>query len=284
MSDNPGTFRVNSASEAETLGEFLNQYCSTSLQMNGFIRPRCLGKLYTFAQERSEQKLFYAVMDIELTHVFIAKDGLLPGTSWNQLQDAGRTSEHSVLDDFATFSGKVDMLYGFTSLAYRCRAWWDKYMGTLILLHDETQYDRYISAKKGRSQLKTFLDIAKKWSEIDHHIQNGLTTAFRNRLIHLINHPDTNKGNKEEIRKLVNYYDNNQLEFPDQILHVIETLINALSKIRTAESHGTGILRKYSLSMIPIYESMDFSLYNFFNEISILMSSLRDMLENRVNR
>ena len=277
MYDNSKIFRFNSAQDAEIFEGLLNQYQDTNFPGNGIIRPPYLRKLFTYDERNSNLRLFNAVIDLELTWMFIVKDSLLPAGRWNQLHSMGKTNGQTILCDYPTFAVKIDILFGFTSLAYRCRAWWDKYMGVLILLYQKNQYEKYM---KARSRLTVFPKIATKWAGVSLHIQKGFTTVFRNKLVHLKKESRFNEKQKKEIHRMIQYYSDNALEFPDDMLCFMESLVRSLDTIRTAEAHGTGTLRKWSFSMLPVGESRDFSLYNHSNDIYVIMAALRDTLSD----
>ena len=280
MSDSRRTFQINSPQEAEVFGDFVYRYCTEELKLNGKNSSRHWGKLYSYAARVSDLNLFYAVMDLELTYAFVLKDVMYTGEHWNNLHSTGMTSVESVLQDFSTFAGKMEILNGFTSLSYRCRAWWDKYMGVLIMIHERNKYEEYINSK---SRQKAFQNIASKWPEISPHIQQGFTTTYRNLLIHLEKSPILKDDQRNHVRTVIDYYEDNVLEFPGDMPKVMISQINSLNTIRTAEAHGTGILRKWSFSMLPISESRDFALANNYNDVNICMHSLRDMLNELIN-
>ena len=142
------TFRITSQHEAETFENFLNQYCSDRLKMNDVINPPYLGKLYSVGEKTKNGRLFSAAIDLELTYIFIARDTNLAGMTRNQINATGKAEEPSVFSDSALFASKIDMLCAYTSLAYRCRAWWDKFMGVLILMRAEEKYDRYMKGRR----------------------------------------------------------------------------------------------------------------------------------------
>ena len=210
----------------------------------------------------------------ELTHVFILKDALLPGGTWNQLHAAaGRVGRRcSAMSPHFLENEYLIWVYVFSlSLSFLV----GQIHGRLILLHEKDLYEKYM---KNQSRLGKFQQIATNWSEINPHIQKGFTTAYRNLLIHCEKSPRIEDNKKNDIHKMIKYYEDNFLEFPTHMLHFMKCLIESLNRIRTAESHGTGTLRKWSFSMLSIDESQDFSLYNHFNDIGVFMAALRDAL------
>ena len=71
----------------------------------------------------------------------------------------------------------MDILGGLTSFSYRCRAFWDKYMGILVLMYATEHYDRFF---KARSRKKTFMKIAGNWNDFSPAIRKGLGQIVRN--------------------------------------------------------------------------------------------------------
>ena len=65
--------------------------------------------------------------------------------------------------------------------------------------------------------------------------------------------------------------------FPEHLARIIDTL----DEVRTAEVHGTGILRKWSLAMLPLHESKDAWLINHWNIANSFMHALRRELLER---
>ncbi|MGB3298010.1 MAG: hypothetical protein WBA76_07055, partial [Phormidesmis sp.] len=121
-------------------------------------------------------KIFTSVMDLELTYLFMMKDVMKAGGVWNQRFSKGKLEGGSILDDYGKFRGKVDILEGFTSFTYRCRAFWDKYMGLLVLIYSPDDYEKYCSAKSRKNKFRT---ICSKWENFSPEIQKSLITALQ---------------------------------------------------------------------------------------------------------
>ena len=263
------TFQIRTPDEAENFENFLNQYYrSPSVgEVNGIVPENYIKTLYLYCHEhRKNGRLFYAVIDLELTYLFMMKDCFAAGGVLNQLLTKDKFPVESILENFQNFSGKMEVLYRLNSFAFRCRAFWDKYMGVLILLYEREKYDEYSKAK---SRKKSFRTIASKWDNFSPHIQKGLA-----RIALSLGQP---LGLKDDMTK---HLENNGIPFPEPFLEIMLKIIDALDCIRTAEAHGTGTLRKWSLSMLPIGESRDTGLYNHWNHANEFMHALRETIQN----
>ena len=230
------TFRIQSLEEARKFSAFLAQYyvrrCGSG--STGVNFEQYISTLYSYCQRHcANEKLFYAVIDLELTYLFMNRDCGSSAGVWNQWFSPDKPQAENVLNNLNKFSGKMDILYHLTSFSFRCRAFWDKYMGILILLYDEKKYDRYF---KARSRKNTFIKIAEQWDNFSPHIQKCLGELLRNQRIHA--------GLKDKTTELLKDY---AIPFPYPFLKSMTALIDALDNIRTAEAHGTGMLRKWSL-------------------------------------
>ena len=149
-----------------------------------------------------------------------------------------------------------------SALSFRARAFWDKYMGILFLLYEWSKYEKFVRAK---SRKKYFVNNAEDWPEISLHFRKCLTNVVRTWLIH-----SEQREAAREIDKI-----NFIVDFPDPFLKIMGDLIVMTDPIRTAEAHGTGILRKWSLANVPIDRSRDFSLINHWNVVNEFMHALR---------
>lgn len=73
--------------------------------------------------------------------------------------------------------------------------------------------------------------------------------------------------------------------FPEPFLEIFFTWLELLdNNYRTAEAHGTGTIKKWSLSMLPIFESKDFKLLGHWNIASSMARGLRETLIQNHNQ
>lgn len=282
------TFRITTQHEAEIFENFLNKYCRDRLRINDdLIKPPYIGKLYSVGEETQSQRLFWAAIDLELTYIFLARDTGIAGMTHNQINAAGKAEVPSVFSDSALFASKLDVLCAYTSLAYRCRAWWDKFMGVLILMYAEGKYDRYMG---GKSRAKAFKRIAVEWKGFSPQLHSAFKNMLRTLLIHakrkLMEETDFHGHSNEkqleylrntEISEIIQDFESSDLEY-ETILGFIGDIIDSLNEIRTAETHGTGMLRKWSLGSVPLSQSRDASLDYHYNVVNEIMHAIRQTL------
>ena len=267
------TFRINSLQDAETFETFLNKYCSRTCGSRDTIPAGYFATLFHYTRDhRLCGKLLAAAVDLELTYIFMMRDSLGAAGVWNQAFSPGHPNPTSVLDRFDSFAGKIDILYNLAAFAFRCRSFWDKFMGILFLLYDEDNYESFVKAK---SRKKYFKERAGSWSSLSPHIRQCLTKVYGDIVSVALKRgiPDRAAGPplSREVRATI------APVFPQDLVR----LIDALDDIRTAEAHGTGTLRKWSLAMLPLDESRDFSLLNHWNIANSFMHNIRRVLLDR---
>lgn len=252
------TFSINSKAEAQLFSTMLSQYWKSS-GAGSRDDDTFLSDLYDICEHLNPgRKIFTSVMDLELTYLFMMKDVMQAGGVWNQKFSKGKLEGGSILDDYGKFRGKVDILEGFTSFTYRCRAFWDKYMGLLVLMYAPDDYEKYCSAKSRKNKFRT---ICSKWENFSPEIQESLITALQ-----MHSDPLYNEFKDKDI-------------FPDPFIDIFYTFVEQLDNhYRTAEAHGTGSIRKWSLSMLPMEQSKDFGLVGHCNLATSMIQGLRRAL------
>ena len=228
-----------------------------------------LSALFTYSRDhRPDGKLLAAVVDLELTYLFMMRDSGGAAGAWNKDFAPGHPQPTSVLHRFDSFTGKVDILYYLTAFTLRCRSFWDKYMGILFLLHDEQNYEKFMGAK---SRKRFFERHARSWRSLSPHIRQCLTKVYGDILVSRL---DSGPPDRASGIPLASARAAATPVFPRDLVR----LIDALDRIRTAEAHGTGTLRKWSLAMLPLHESKDFSLINHWNIANSFMHNVRRAL------
>ncbi|MCZ0952831.1 MAG: hypothetical protein OXQ89_13395 [Rhodospirillaceae bacterium] len=263
------TFRLTSLHDAEKFAEHLSRYgepISSTYDVRNHLRNIYRYSCVHSEDDRINGKLLSAYIDLELTYLFMMKDSLFAGGTHNRLHDTGKIELVSVLDDFELFSGKMDILYSLSAFSFRIRAFWDKYMGVLFLLYENEKYEKYIRSK---SRKKYFLQHAQEWSGISVHLLRCLTNIVRSWLIH---------SGQTEVAKEI---DDGKLcvSFPDPFLKILGDIIEMVDTVRTAEAHGAGLLRKWTLANLSIERSRDFALINHWNHANAFMQALRTTIE-----
>ena len=258
--------------------------CPTTCQgvrLNGGNNTdKLISLLYAQCVDQGNLRLFYAVLDLELVWMFMVRESHLPGGLWNEVLLEHREDPKAILDDFRTFSTRMNILDSFNSISLRCRACWDKYLGVLVLLYDPDNYDKFAEAP---SRKKAFGRIAQAWKpSISCHILRAITTVSRNGLIHASKcmAGSCTQQQMEEARQCIEYFLHNDVDYPEPALNLLGEHIQTVDRIRTSEAHGTGLLRKWSLASLPPNISRDFALYNYLNDFSVYMGGLhRALLE-----
>ena len=263
------TFNLRSLQEATKFESFFNRYAAEKTGSGGNpATENYLATLYSHCHKHCENgKFFNAVIDLEFTFLFMQLDVEMSAGIWNERFSPKHPQVDSILQDFYKFSGKMDILYSFNSFAFRCRSFWDKYLGVLILLYDEEKYDQY---SKARSRKRQFKRIANQWTNISPHIQICLAKTMY----------DLNKRseNKTTLRADL---EKGGVAFPSPFIETLLDLIAGLDIIRTAEAHGTGMLRKWSLSTLPLEKTRDFGLINHWNIANDFMKALQKTILDR---
>ena len=148
--------------------------------------------------------------------------------------------------------GKMDTLEHLTAFALRCRAFWDKVMGVQFLLCDPAKYEAFA---KNSSRKRFFAKHATDWPDPPSH------------LIRFLEDPNF-RG----------------LDPNPQFPQILERVMENLDAIRTAEAHGTGMLRKSTLGTLPIVESDHATLLTHYNIALGTMRALRRTLEGLARR
>ena len=258
-------FRVTSLRDAEDFGAHISRYGEATI--SGYSVCEHIANIYKYSRihcddSRTNGKLLHAYFDLELTYLFMMKDVHRAGSTHNQLQTRGKIASGSVLQDFELFCGKMDILNALSSLSFRNRAFWDKYMGILFLLYEWQKYEKFINASSRRS---FFVKHAKVWTGISVNFRKCLTNVVKTWLIH--------SGHRDAANEIDNL--NFVVSFPDPFLKIMGDVIEMSDAIRTPEAHGSGFLRKWSLANFPIDSSRDFSLINHWNVSNEFMHALR---------
>ena len=264
------TFRLNSLQDARTFEAFLSRYyvqkCGTGSEP---AHADFLSVLFShFRVQRQDNRLFMAVVDLEITYLFMMRDTRSAAGVWNLAFSPGHPQPKSVLHGFDSFAGKVDILYSLTGFSLRCRSFWDKYMGILFLLYDRRNYEKFMRSK---SRKRFFERLAGSWDSLSPHISRCLAQVFSE-----ISPQTSETGLLDKpSRPLLN---GPRAPLTPTFPRDMVRLIDALDDIRTAEAHGTGSLRKWSLALLPLHESRDFSLLNHWNIANSFMHAIRSVL------
>lgn len=208
-------------------------------------------------------KLLASLMDLRLTHVFLIQEHTVVGGNWNTkissiVRDKPSGSFPDTLENFGLFETKLKMLKSAISTVTLARAWWDKYLGFIILHKEPNQYERYQSSN---SKKKAFRKIVANLKNLPKGLQHSLVMDF------------------QSIPPLYRDYVDRFYAgdfFPDPAVELLMKKIEELDKVRTPEIHGAGSLRKQALAVLPIEEAREVHVaINAWNDINGAMNSLR---------
>ena len=263
-------FQISSISDANTFEEYINSYYINIArqQGKGLIPSNYISRAFIYSQNHpSGGRLMNAIVDLELIHLFMYKDSHIAGGTWNNLSSLN-LSNKPILTDITSFSSRVDILYVLNSFALRCRAFWDKYMGLLVLLCDESKYDIYCGS---RSKKRTFKKMAENWTNLPKSIRLATIDITKLLMITLKSERNFSKELELEI-----------LSVPKCSVDLIDFIITSLDSLRTPEDHGAGTLRKSILSTMSVDVSKGFQLLHHWNFSIYYVKSLRQTITDSV--
>ncbi len=264
-----GTLNITSRQEAEALQAGLRQFRARGGREDR-IPTAFLADLLDYSHPGTTPgQLFWATVDLEITHMFMELDMAASVDVWNEHFSRGRPhADASPLQSPDALHTKMTRLHKLTSFTLRCRAFWDKYVGILFLLYDPTNYERFI---QGGSKLKFLTNHARDWPPLSPHLKQCLDNHTFESIAASAGLNNTTPGGKSEPRTGVP-----ASSFPDNLLGIIDNL----NRIRTAEAHGTGTLRKWVLTKLSPRQSKEAWLIINFNGSVYFMNALRETLRD----
>ena len=223
---------------------------------------------YSQAGETQGQ-LFWAIVDLEFTHMFMELDMSDSVEVWNENFSRGRP--HAGVPPLLSrdaLLAKIRRLDSLTSFTLRCRAFWDKYLGVLFLLYNPTNYEKFNQSASKRRFLKKH---AHDWPPLSPHLAQCLDKyTFENIAAAASLDNITPYDESDEIAS------SSASSFPDNLLGIVDKL----NQIRTAEAHGTGTLRKWVLAQLSPKQSKEAWLIVNFNGSVYFMNALRETLRD----
>ena len=268
MTDSPTTFDIDSPAAARRFQSLLNDYYVRSglTEAPSAVPADLFATVYTLSRmRRQDRRLLWAVIDFELTYLSMMRDVHGAADVWAGRFSPASPKPASVLDDFHAFAGKLDILYNMTSFTLRCRAFWDKAMGILFLLYDDSNYQAFTGSA---SRKRFFQKRAGSWPPLSSHLLKSLDKVDVVDLAAQPGLPDLAISPPHRPRVASNP------PFQEHLSRIIHTLDN----VRTAEAHGAGTLRKWSFAMLPLHESKDAWLINHWNIATGFTHALRRTL------
>lgn len=264
------TFDIDSRSAAVRFQSLLNDYHAyVRGSRDGAtvgIPAGLFGTVYTLARAgRINRRMLWAVIDFELTYLSMMRDVDGAVNVWVGRFNPARPKPASVLEDFSAFAGKLDILHNMTSFALRCRAFWDKAMGILFLIYDDSNYEAFAGSS---SRKRFFRKRATDWPPLSPHVLESLNRVDVGDLVAQPGLPDL------ALRPPSLPSSASIPPFHEHLVQIVDTL----DTVRTAEAHGAGTLRKWSLAMLPLHESKDAWLVNHWNIATGFTHALRRAL------
>ena len=263
------TFDIDSPAAARRFQSLLNAYYVRSRLVThpSAVPVNLFATVYTLSRtHRQDRRLLWTVIDFELTYLSMMRDVHGAADVWAGRFGPASPKPASVLDDSHAFAGKLDILYNMTSFALRCRAFWDKAMGILFLLYDNSNYQEFAGSA---SRKRFFQKRAGSWPPLSSHLLRSLDNVDVVDLAAQPGLPDLAISPPHRPRVASNP------PFYEHLPQIIDTLDN---NVRTAEAHGAGTLRKWSFAMLPLHESKDAWLINHWNIATGFTHALRRTL------
>lgn len=151
-------FVLHNLEEVTSFEAMLNQHVETETHLSFHSLNLALAFDYCMELEENGAKLFAALLDLKITIAFLFIDGIKYAPDFNALN---RKDGANVLKDEALFNKKIKMLHHNIDLAIRYRAFYDKFMGIVIMLLNPSQYDNFLTKSKKESSKAKFKKMTK---------------------------------------------------------------------------------------------------------------------------
>lgn len=225
-------FRIACLEEAQQFDERMRTFLRDGYQGGACHWELC--DAWRVSEGREDHaRVFAALLDIRLTFASMHMDMHGMGAIWNDKFSKGRLEGGSILESEEKFFGKMRIHHHSTGFILRCRAFWDKWMGILVLLLHPREYEKFLGAKSRRRYFERLT------------VEQGLPI---------------NADAASDICKHVSALDD---------------------RFRTAEAHGAGVLRKWTLSMMSLGDNDSVELIRFWNVANGAMLELGRLLNAR---
>lgn len=155
-------FTLHNREEVATFETMLHKHVEveTHLPFHSLNLTRAFD--YCMAQKENGGTLFAALLDLKITIVFLFIDAIKYAPDFNALN---RKDGSNILEDEVLFNKKMKMLHHNIDLAVRYRAFYEKFMGIVILLLNPLQYSYYIDKDRKKSTKAKFRDIINGYVE-----------------------------------------------------------------------------------------------------------------------
>lgn len=169
-------FRLSTREEVVSFEQSLLVYQAQRCQapLSHIDLPMAWDQLHA---RRDALKLFASLLDLWLTFVSMHLDMCAFGGTWNMSFSNGKLEGGSILDSQEKFTGKMDIHRHCTAYALRYRAFWDKWMGFMILLMMPAKYEEFCRAKSRKRAFGKLLESSGQ-------LGSDLTRLIAERLTH----------------------------------------------------------------------------------------------------
>jgi len=135
-------FKLRNKSEVVRFNELLEEYVHDEINIPFYAitLPSWFDKCMTLPEGR---RLFTALVDLKITLAFLFIDSIKATPDGNTIN---RKDDINILSNPVLFKKKLKMLHKNIDIALRYRAFYDKFMGILVLALCPDDYDSFIKA------------------------------------------------------------------------------------------------------------------------------------------
>lgn len=155
-------FSLHSRDEVETFETMLHKHVEAETHLPFHSLNLIQAFDYCMALKENGAKLFAALLDLKITIAFLFIDAIKYAPDFNALN---RKDGSNILEDEALFNKKMIMLHHNIDLAIRYRAFYDKFMGIVIMLKNPSMYGYFINKDRKTSTKTKFKEIINGYVE-----------------------------------------------------------------------------------------------------------------------
>lgn len=257
-------FTLSSREDFQAFDERLAQYMHA--QLGSSLFDDLLGSAFLKLHSKTHhQKMMASLLDLKLVFTFLCIDFHRSSGNYNAINKRLRNGGFlagSILNDQELFNLKLQQLFRQHSFVLRARSFWDKFMGFLFLYEGPDEYDKFARSKSRKSYFKKH---AASLADIPRPVQHSILSDFQHR---------------EDFSVLVDRFYKGS-DFGDVfIAYVFDITTDLDDSWRTHEAHGTGALRKHTLSLLSHFNSKDKELISHYNAILHVTGGLTSWLSD----
>lgn len=162
-------FTLHNRDEVETFETMLHKHVEAETHLPFHSLNLVHAFDYCMTLDENGGTLFAALLDLKITIAFLFIDAIKYAPDFNALN---RKDGSNILEDDALFNKKMKMLHHNIDLAVRYRAFYEKFMGIVILLRNPLQYDYFIDKERKKSTKAKFKDI------INGYVEDEIVSTF----------------------------------------------------------------------------------------------------------